>query len=258
MRYSTAKIDLSIMSTFCTNIDLSALEYKPPAANRNGGKVVHVSTKKGSKEYEHRLRFQMSEDQNQNLQNAVWGLSTPLAGQDGNRRTLELTIESPDLEGWLNKLDDQNIETAVKSSQDWFKKGLDIDAIKNMYVYMVKPPSKDGSKSTVRVKVKTGDVYPTNIFIVQSSENGSLSYTRGTSDDLTKNCKCMVMCECVGLWFMSRQFGMSLNATDILVWPTKRTTGIDAFTFTNNMQVHKVETPPVLAPCDEVEMTDDM
>ena len=35
------------MSTFCTNIDLSNLEYKPPAANRSGGKVVHVSTVKG-------------------------------------------------------------------------------------------------------------------------------------------------------------------------------------------------------------------
>lgn len=245
------------MSTFCTNIDLSNLEYKPPAANRSGGKVVNVSTVKGSKEYEHRVRFQMSEDQNRNLQSAVWGLSTPLAGQDINRRTLELTIESSDLEVWLNKLDEQNVQTALKNSQDWFKKSLDVEAIKNMYVYLVKPPSKDGLKSTVRVKVKTGDSYPTNIFIVQSAEGGSLSYTRGSADDLTKNCKCMVMCESVGLWFMSRQFGMSLTATDILVWPTKRMTGIDAFTFTNNIQVQKVENPPSMVASVEVDMTDD-
>jgi len=218
---------------FCTDcININTLEYKAPESNRSGGKVVKVSTVPGSVEWKDRIRFQMSEDNETNLQHAVWGLGTPLAGQDPSRRTLELTVESPDLAVFLDNLDQKNIDCAVKHSTEWFKKALEPDAIKNMYVKMHKEPSKEGQKSTVRVKVKCGD-YPTNIFIVQSTEDGSLQYTKGTHDDLARNVKCLVMAESAGLWFMSRQFGMSLTATDILVWPNRRATGIEAFTMNN-------------------------
>ena len=223
---------------FCTNINIDQLEYKAPTNNRSGGKVVHVSTVPGSLEWKDRLRFQMSENNTVNLQTAVWGLSTPLAGQDASRRTLELTIESPDLLQFLNKLDDNNLTTAKNSSPDWFKKDLKEDQIRNMYVHLVKPPQKEDTKATIRVKVKCND-YPTNIYTVKSEENGNLTYVKGSVDDLQKNVKCMVMVETVGLWFMSRQFGMSLTATEILVWPNKRATGISAFTFNDQTTLLK-------------------
>lgn len=220
-------------------VNVDNLEYKPPAANRSGGKVVHVSTVPGSSDMKDRIRFQMSEDNKQNLQTAVWGLSTPLPGQDASRRTLELTIESPALHSFLEKLDAKNIETAVKSAQDWFRKTLEPEAIKQMYVPLVKPPNKPGAQATVRVKVKCAD-YPTNIYVVQDQDSdGNLSYTKGGPDDLARNVKCMVMCDTVGLWFMSRQFGMSLTATEILVWPNRRSTGISAFTLANDTKLHK-------------------
>ena len=58
---------------FCTDIDIKNLEYKSPTSNRSGGKVVHVSTVKGSSDYQHRIRFQMSESDKENLQTAIWG-----------------------------------------------------------------------------------------------------------------------------------------------------------------------------------------
>lgn len=243
-------------STFCDSISVEKLDYRPPAANRSGGKVVHVYTVPGSREWEHRIRFQMSEDQTKNLQNAVWGLSSPLPGQDASRRTLELSIESPTLLKFLDDLDKKNIDVAKQNSPEWFKKNLDEDAIKNMYVYLVKQPSKEGQKPTVRVKVKCTEQYPTNIFVVQSCEGNELKYTKGTPEDLTKNSKCMAIVESVGLWFMSRQFGMSLTATDILVWPNRRMSGIDAFTF-DNAVVQKVEAPPAPVPVDDVAMDED-
>ena len=225
---------------FCTNIDLSNLEYKAPTNNRSGGKVVHVSTVPGSSDWKDRIRFQMSEDDRQNLQTAIWGLSTPLPGQDSNRRTLELSIESPALKQFLETLDKKNLETAVAQSPEWFRKTVDADAIKQMYVPLSKEPTKADQKPTVRVKVKCGDGYPTNIYVVQDTDaDGNLSYVKGTPDDLTRNVKCLVMVETVGLWFMSRQFGMSLSATEILVWPNRRSTGIDAFTMSGNIKLHQ-------------------
>ena len=56
------------------------------------------------------------------------------------------------------------------------------------------------------------------------------------------------MCETVGLWFMSRQFGMSLTATEILVWPNRRSTGIDAFTLGSDtkLQPHRNALPVMM------------
>ena len=223
---------------FVASIDLSKLEYRSPTSNKNGGKVVHVSTQQGSLEWKDRLRFQMSEDQNTNRQTAIWGLSTPLQqNQDTSRRTLEVSIESPCLLKFLQDLDEQNMRVAQEKSEEWFKKSLSSEQIRNMYVTLVKPPSKEGSKHSVRVKVKCTDSYPTNIFAAKASDTNVFSYNKASHDELTKNVKCMIMCETVGLWFMSRQFGMSLTATDIVVWPNKRTTGIEAFTLSNNVKM---------------------
>jgi hypothetical protein len=220
---------------FCTNINIDQLEYKEPQTNRSGGKVVHVSTKPGSSEWKDKIRFQMSEDQSMNLQTAVWGLSTPLQGQDTSRRTLELTIESPQLYDFLDRLDEKNISTAVEKAPQWFKKENNRAAVEAMYTYLVKAPVKENAKATVRVKVKCGD-YPTNIYVVdeKASQNGKLSYHKGGPEDLSRNSKCMVMVDTVGLWFMSRQFGMSLTASEIMVWPARRASGIDAFTLSND------------------------
>tara|TARA_Y100000748_G_C15470714_1_gene478772 strand:- start:679 stop:1422 length:744 start_codon:yes stop_codon:yes gene_type:complete len=230
---------------FCTKIDIANLEYKEPQSNRSGGKVVHVSTVSGSSEWKDRIRFQMSEDQSQNLQQAIWGLGTPLPGQDSSRRTLELSVESPVLEEFLKNLDQKNIKTAVEKSPIWFKKTVDESAVTNMYVPLLKAPTKEDSKATVRVKVKCGD-YPTNIYVVDEISGGKLSYHKGGPDDLARNVKCMVMVETVGLWFMSRQYGMSLTATEIIVWPNKRATGIDAFTLSNDIQLQKVAEQNIL------------
>ena len=215
---------------FCTHIDIDQLEYKNVSTNRNGGKQVHVSTVPGSTDWKDRIRFQMCESQRENLQTALWGLSTPMPGQasTADRRTLELTIESPALLEWLNKMDEHNITQATQRCQDWFKKSMDRATIAGMYVPLVRPPNKPDGKSTVRVKVKCAE-YPTSVFVVEDETAEELTYTKGSPDDLTRNTKILAMVESAGLWFMSRQFGMSLTASELMVWPNKRPSGIDSF-----------------------------
>ena len=241
---------------FCTGVDLNVLEYKPPTNNRSGGKVVNVSTVPGSSDFKDKIRFQMSESDKENLQTAVWGLSTPMQGQDAARRTLELTVESPELHKFLDTLDEKNIQMAVDKSQEWFKKTMTKEAVDPMYVRMLKPPSKPDAKPTVRVKVKCAD-YPTNVYIVTDTDSdGNLTYVRGTHEDLTRNVKCLVIAETVGLWFMSRQFGMSLTATEILVWPNRRSTGIDAFNLSDKTKL-SLQSTPKIAPSLATAIDDD-
>jgi hypothetical protein len=221
---------------FCSHFDCSNFDYKSPVKNKSGGQVVYVSTMPGSTDIKDRLRFQMSENENENRQSMVWGLSTPLAGQDVNRRTLELTIESPALLKFLQDLDTKNKKTAMQKSQEWWRKTLTAEDIDHRYIALVKPPYKEGAKHTVRVKVKMGEQTPTKIFVAVDEKNpdGSLAYSVGGTGDLEKNSQCLVVAESSGLWFMSHTFGMSLNATELLVWPNRRQEGMGAFSFSSS------------------------
>ena len=175
----------------------------------------------------------MSEDQSVNLQTAIWGLSQPLQSQDASRRTLELFIESPHLYEFLTKFDEKTITPSVKSHQSnglrrrWIRLRL-----KNG-TYPVKALIR---RQNILFASRSSADYPTSIYVVdeKASQNGKPVYHKGGPDDLVRNSKCMVMVETVGLWFMSRQFGMSLTASEILVWPAMWVSGIDAFTLSND------------------------
>lgn len=188
----------------------------------------------------------MSEDDKTNLQTTVWPLSVPMPNQDPNRRTLELTIESPALLTFLTALDQKNIETATTKSEEWFKKNLSRADVERNYNYIVKPPNKEGDRSTVKVKVTFGATRPTSIFVVNSTDDeGNITYEPGSEADLTRGVKALVIAETTGLWFMRSQFGMSLNATEILVWPQQRNRGgIGAFTLSRQVRLHATTTPP--------------
>lgn len=217
------------MSTsFVTNLQIDTFEYKQPITQKNGAKVVYVSTVSGSTDWKDRIRFQMSEDNETNLQKTVWPLSTPPSGQESQKRTLELTIESPKLLSFLKELDAHNIECATKNCDSWFKKSMERADIEQMYVPMVKAKAKDEYIDTVKIKVKCQE-YPTNIYVVDNEENGQMCYSQGSVNDLVKGVKVFVMVETAGLWFMSKSFGMSLIASDMFVWPNKTPIGIDKF-----------------------------
>ena len=207
------------------DVQVNALEYKEPRPNtQTGGKMVNVSTVPGSNDYNHRLRFQMSPDAQTDLQTALYGLSTPMAGQtDDRRRTLELSIDSPELLDFLTRLDQKNIDVATANSEAWFKKSMDRPTVENMYNSMVRQPSSAEYKPTVRTKVKISDRTNTNVWVVKEGGPGDeFQYARGTPADIGKGCRCMVIVETSGLWFASKQFGMSLVVSDIMVWPTQR------------------------------------
>jgi hypothetical protein len=216
-----------------TDIDVSNLEYKALSVQKNGGRSVLVVMAPGSSE---RLHFQMSENEETNLQTAVWGLSSPIAGADASKRNFELAIESPELLAFLEALDEKNVQMAVAQSQAWFRKDLDRESIEQMYMPIVKRPTKDDQKPSVKVKVRVTE-RPTEIFVRHSKTEEYIDLTKGTPDDLVRNAKCLAVVETTGLWFMSRQFGMSLNATNLMVSkPRRMATGVDAFTFSTGVK----------------------
>ena len=227
------------------DVQLDAIEYKAPVKNAKGGTVVYMSTVPGSSDPKDKLKFQLSENDKSTLPVAVWGLSTPMAGTESNRRTLDVTVDDPALLKFLREFDEKNITTAVENCEKWFKKSMDRSTIENMYVPVLKNPYKEGASYTTRVKVTIGDKYATNVLVAAGTGN-QLEYHAGDQHDLTKNSKMMIRVECSGLWFMSKQFGCSLNATDILVWPNKSSlSGINGFVFAKDTVLVEKEPEPM-------------
>lgn len=239
------------MDSTASQLDVTRLEFKPPTKNPKGMKSVLVTTVPGSSDPQHRIRFQMS-GQN-DLQTIIWGLSAPPNGVEPGtnvRYTLDLTVDSPELAKKLKEIDEKLVEGGVANATEWFGAAKDRAAVENAYVPLFRPPYKDGVSPSVRTKVSTGE-RATTVWVVKSESEGSLQYYKGSEADLTKGSKCMAMVESSNLWFINKQFGMSLNVTDIIVWPNKRASGIHAF------KLPGVQLKEVTAMGPEAECPDD-
>lgn len=213
---------------------LDTMTYKDPMAQKSAAnaKVSYVHVPK-LEQTNDKLMFQMSEDEKTNTQKIIFGLSTPLPGQDSSKRSLDLTIESPELLLFLKELDRKNVEATKKNKESWFKKPPSDAEIDHMYIPLVKENGE--YKESVKIKIRC-EYNATNIYIVDEQKNNSVYYSNGNLNHLEKNAKVMVIVETPGLWFINKQFGMSLNASQILVWPAKHKTGLASFTFKNGHQ----------------------
>ena len=214
-------------NTFET-IDLNKLEYKELHKNKQGGTIMHISQVPGSIDPKDRLRFQMSEDHRTNLHFAPWGLTSPMLGMDTTNRTLDVTIESDALLNFLREFDKKNLMAATY----WFRDSINRTQLAKMHIPIVRPPYKNGLKSTVRVDVSVNERCPTEIYVVTDDSTLDIKfgkgYREGSHYDLTKGSKMLIVVESTGLWFVPTQFGCSLHAVIILVWPKKRSSGINS------------------------------
>jgi len=232
-----------------TEIDIAEIYYNDTAITNKstGGKSVYVSTSK-SGGLDNKLTFMLSPrsiDPNndadiQGLPSSPYGLSDPMAGSTNTSRlTLDVTIETDEAREWLASLDQRNLQAAKDNCQEWFKKTIEDGKINDMYSAIVREPSSEKYKPTVRVKVQTDGDRATRIFMCHPGE-GELNYDEGTHKDLRKGCKLLIICETSGLWFQSRGFGMSFTATEIFVWSKGRPRGVDAAQFENIIKKNKV------------------
>tara|TARA_B100000787_G_scaffold142122_1_gene111364 strand:+ start:5173 stop:5871 length:699 start_codon:yes stop_codon:yes gene_type:complete len=198
-----------------------------------------------------RIRFQMSEDHNTNIQTITWGVSTPQNPQLNEQKecekfNLDLNVPSDALKKFLRDLDEKCEEQAAEHSLDWFGKKMEARDVNMKYNRLLK--QKDDGTFSVRVKVNAHTTKtPTNIWVVKDCQGEQIEYFKGTIDHLTKDARCLVMVEASSIWF-SKLFGISLVALDILVWPVEKKTGIDAL---NLPDVKLVEVKD--QQCDAVE-----
>ena len=205
-------------ATEYSKVDISQFVYKSPQKNKKGGMNAYVDS---SKDDPSNPKVQFPKCR------CPFGLSDKKADAgEYARRNLELSADDQGMLEWIQKFDTQNIEVAAKNSETWFRKKLSFDALSTtLYRHCAQASQKDPDKYAplVRVKVTESGKNMTNVFIVyKDAKTGEEKYKRGDFDALTKNCHVVPIVEVSGLWFVSKGFGCTLVATDLLVWPSEQ------------------------------------
>lgn len=139
-----------------------------------------------------------------------YGIDEPM--EEGGSRWLKLRVTSDALLQWFDQLEKKNVSMVADNSESFFRRQLSEDYLREM---MYRRPVCDNfGDSTLRLRVES----TTRVFLIR----GSMSRL-GTVSDVQIGCTVLPIVTISKLWFSHQIFGVSVVATDLLVWPSKRT-----------------------------------
>ena len=199
--------------------DMQSFLYREPITNKYKSKTAYVNK---SASDQSRPRYQMATKDDPRLR-APYGISKPFdeKQQDSDRKSLDMSIESENLLKVLSALDEHNVKVAFENCEKWFGKKLPIEHIRFMYRPIVTPDKNGKYKPTFRTKINTNaDADNATRFLLIDESSGQVQYTEKDSSIVTKGSRLVPIVEPSSLWFSSTQFGMTLECTDVIVFPT--------------------------------------
>ena len=193
---------------------LAEIAYKPQAKNAKGTVVSYC---RPNEHTDANIKFQLQSVHGVRCR-APFGVSC-FDENSGARKSVELSIEDESLVKFFRDFDERNVQAAVAKRAEWFKMGVTEDQVRHMYYPMIHADTTGkGYAPRLHTKITTEGSKTVNV-LLYSEPNGVRTYTKGSTQDITKHSECMVICEATGLWFQNKQFGMSLSATDIIIFP---------------------------------------
>lgn len=198
--------------------DMINFVYREPVLNKYKSRTSYVVKSASDPS---RPRYQMANKDDLRLK-APYGISKPFdeKQQDSDRKSLDMTIESDALLGVLLAVDEHNVKVAFENCEKWFGKKLPIEHIKFMYRPLVTYDKNKKYKPTFRTKinVNANADNATRFFLVEEKE-GKVEYLEKDSSIVGKGSRMVPIVEPASLWFSSTQFGMTLECTDVIVFP---------------------------------------
>ena len=116
----------------------------------------------------------------------------------------------------MQSFDDNNAKVAHENSMSWFKKSLDTSVIDELYRSTLK--TQKNYAPIMKVKMPTRhDVFLGDIFD-QNKEKVDIS-------SIEKGCSVQAIIECVGMYFVAREFGITWKVVQLKVYPPNKLTG---------------------------------
>jgi len=187
--------------------------YQQPRKLKNGGTAINIQSSSSSLAAP---RMQLDR------------LRCPFGVQDGlevsSRQNLEVAISSEQLREWARSIDEQNINWIVANSVALFKKEMRRETLENNYRTLLTSPANVAYDPLLRLKINKEGFGATNVMVVvqEGTAETPLKWKHGSLADIERNSEVIPIVEISGLWFVSKSCGMTLLATDLLVFPKRR------------------------------------
>ena len=192
-------------------INTSELEFSETVKNAKGGHTVYI-TYNGEK-----IITQMPKG------TAPFGLASQKFEDDNPealpKYTLNVALADTGNMGafreWVTELDNAIIREGVKNSATWFGKKKSFEVVKELYK-PISIESKDGKYApTMKVKYMTNKngEFQSPVFL---NKNDVV-----TATDIVKGSQVSIIFQVAGIWFVGKQFGVSLIAKQTKLYPSE-------------------------------------
>ncbi len=199
-------------NTQFSDFSIPDLAYSKPKKNSRGGISVWLNTSASDSS---KPRVQLDKCR------SPFGIREPM--EAGGRKSLDLAVSSEKLVQWCSELDEKNVNTVAENSEAFFKNKMSKEVVTEFYKKLV-TPGKGDYEPLLKVKISEYEGNKTKVFLMKKDPaTGRDTWERGTLEDVKEHCEVLPIVELQMLWFINKNFGMSMVATDLLVWPSKRT-----------------------------------
>jgi hypothetical protein len=192
------------------DLDVTKFVYSEPKINAMGGQSVYISANE--------LNDKIV------IQTPKCSLPFGLNSFDANGETkysLDISLRGDhtpmqNFKSFLQNFDDNNSNVALEKSNSWFKKQLDSSVIDEIYRNTLK--TQKNYAPLVKLKVPTkngkflGDVFD------QNKNKVDLSC-------IQRGCTVQAIIECVGMYFIAKEFGITWKVVQLKVYPPNRLSG---------------------------------
>lgn len=203
-------VNMSSTPTYDT-VDYTQFVYKEPRRNPSGGFNSYLDVSPNEKKSP---TFQLPQCI------AKFGVNDPIG--ESTRRNLEVSVSDAGVQQFFDNLDKQNIKVAAEKSKTFFKKELTEEILAmTLHRKTLKYDEEKKYDPLLRLKCTPSGKNKTKVYIVGTDSNGDEEYSEGTLDQITPWSKIVPIVSVSGLWFTSTQFGQTLLAKALMVWPAE-------------------------------------
>ena len=181
------------------HVGLSQVQKTP-----KGGKIVYINNPTNGNS---RLRIQIP------VMTATFGISRFDDSNGASSFSLDLSFKGYEtndkLAGFLNTLkqfDDMIVDAAQKNAQEWFGRDMSTELVREFYKPLVRDSSQGKYAPMIRLKLSPYS----EIFDVDQNRVTDFEY-------ITKGSTCRAIVDVSSIWFINKQFGVSLRVLQAAV-----------------------------------------
>ena len=181
--------------------------FQEPRKNPKNGLNVYIQESKNSRATP---RFELER------------CRVPFGVQNGmeetSRKNVELAVGNPRLLDWCRAVHAVIVDYATTNSLILFKKQMSRELVSETCRSLISTPSKETYEPLLRVKINDKGHHKTNVYVIVTV-NGEQQFRDGDLTDIREGSEIIPIVEVGGIWVVSKGCGLTLVATDIVVFP---------------------------------------